>query len=105
MPRRLWPTGTKKPVDPKTVRRHGGHVPRARRKGGNQQLRQWPPRRVASWSLMGLGGVVAIQHVIAHAGTRPLPFSMGWQELVAGYPMAMFLVIGGAMLLDPRPRI
>lgn len=51
---------------------------------------------------MGLGVLVAIQHLVAHAGTRPLPIGMGWQDIVVGYPMAILLVVAGAMLLDPR---
>jgi hypothetical protein len=71
----------------------------------NRQLRSWTPRRIASWSLM-LGGVlIAAQHLVAHAGFRPLPFSMGWQDLLVGYPMAALLAIAGAILIDPRPRI
>lgn len=105
MPRRPWPTGSKKEaVAPTTARGNGGHVSPARRKEINQQLRQWPPRRVVSWLLMGLGGVVAIQHVVAHGGAQLWPISMGWQDLLVGYPMAMLLVIAGAILIDPRPR-
>lgn len=104
MPRRLWPIGSKQAVTPETRGTASGKS-RSRQKEIDRQLRQWPPRRVASWSLMGLGGLVAVQHLVAHAGTRPLPFSMGWQDLVAGYPMAILLVIVGAMLLDPRSRI
>jgi hypothetical protein len=71
----------------------------------NRQLRSWTPRRIASWSLM-LGGVlIAAQHLVAHAGFRPLPFSMGWQDLLVGYPMAALLALAGAILIDPRPRI
>lgn len=104
MPRRLWPIGSKQAVTP-VLGGSPSRKPRPSQKEIDRQLRQWPPRRVASWSLMGLGVLVALQHLVAHAGTRPLPFSMGWQDLVVGYPMAILLVIAGAMMLDPRSRI
>lgn len=62
----------------------------------------WPGRRVASWTLMLLGVAVAAQHLLAHGGFRPVPLSMGWQDVLIGYPMALLLVIGGAVLIDPR---
>lgn len=62
----------------------------------------WPPRRVTSWTLMLLGVAVAGQHVLAHGGLRAVPLSMGWQDILIGYPMGLFLVIAGAMLIDPR---
>lgn len=65
----------------------------------------WPPRRIASWTLMLGGVIVAIQHLLAHGGWQPLPLSMGWQDIFVGYPMAGLLLIAGAMLLDPRGRI
>lgn len=69
----------------------------------DRQLRQWPPRRIAAWSLFVAAVVIAVQHVIAHAGVRPLPVSMGWQDLLVGYPMAGLIFILGLFVLDPRP--
>ncbi len=71
----------------------------------DRQLRAWPPRRIASWALMLTGLAIAVQHLVAHAGFRPLPMSMGLQDTLLGYPTAAILVIAGAALLDPRPRI
>lgn len=71
----------------------------------NRQLRAWPPRRIASWALMLTGLAVGVQHLVAHAGLRPLPISMGLQDTLLGYPTAAILMIAGAALLDPRPRI
>lgn len=68
----------------------------------NRQLRRWPPRRIAAWSLFVLALVIGAQHILAHAGVRPLPISMGWQDLLAGYPMAGFVFIIGAFVLEPR---
>lgn len=66
------------------------------------QLDMWPPRRLASWALMLGGAGIATQHLVAHAGLAPLPMSMGWQDIVVGYPMALLMVIVGAMLIDPH---
>lgn len=71
----------------------------------NRQLRSWPPRRIASWSLMLGGFAIAGQHMLAHLGARPLPFSMGWQDLLVGYPMAFAVALVGAMLIDPRTKV
>ena len=71
----------------------------------DKQLSNWSKRRVLSWSLFGLAGVVAGQHLLAHGGFRPLPLSMGWQDFLVGYPTAFLLVIIGAIMIDPNPRI
>lgn len=78
---------------------------RAKKSDMDKQLSNWTKRRILSWSLFGLAGLIAIQHLVAHAGFRPLPVSMGWQDLLAGYPMAILLAIVGGITLDPKPRI
>jgi len=77
----------------------------AKRSDVDKQLSNWTKRRVVSWSLFGLAGLVAVQHLVAHAGFRPLPLSMGWQDILVGYPTAMGLAIVGAIMLDPNPRL
>lgn len=78
---------------------------RAKRSEADKQLSNWSRRRVLSWSLFALAAVVAVQHLFAHAGLAPLPISMGWQDILVGYPMAGLLAIAGAIMLDPNPRI
>ncbi|WP_341241152.1 hypothetical protein [uncultured Nocardioides sp.] len=78
---------------------------RTKKSDVDKQLSNWSKRRVLSWSLFGLAGLVAIQHLVAHAGFRPLPLSMGWQDILVGYPTAIVLAIVGAIMLDPNPRI
>ncbi|MDN4175790.1 hypothetical protein QWY28_22710 [Nocardioides sp. SOB77] len=71
----------------------------------DRQLRAWGRRRLASWTLMGGGILVALQHLVAHAGTQPLPMSMAAQDIFLGYPSALILVLVGALLADPHPRL
>lgn len=78
---------------------------RALQSAADRQLSNWSKRRVLSWSLFALAGVVAIQHLLAHGGFQPIPISMGWQDLLIGYPTAILLAIVGGMTLDPNPRI
>ena len=83
-----------------------GSIRRRRRRSEiDQQLSNWSKRRVLSWSLFGLAGLIVVQHLLAHAGFRPLPFSMGWQDLLVGYPTAIVVAIVGGLALDRNPRI
>lgn len=78
---------------------------RAKTSDIDKQLSNWSRRRVLSWSLFALAGIIAVQHVLAHGGFRPIPISMGWQDLLLGYPMAILLAVAGGIALDPNPRI
>ena len=78
---------------------------RAKKSDIDKQLSNWSGRRVLSWSLFALAGIIAVQHVLAHGGFRPIPISMGWQDLLLGYPMAILLAVAGGIALDPNPRI
>lgn len=78
---------------------------RARKNDIGRQLSNWSKRRTLSWSLFGLAGLIAVQHVLAHGGFRPIPISMGWQDLLIGYPTAIVIAIIGGIALDPNPRI
>lgn len=70
----------------------------------DQRLSTWTRRRVLCWSLFALAGVIAVQHLVAHAGYRPIPLSMGWQDILVGYPTAIGLAVVGGIMLDPHPR-
>lgn len=70
----------------------------------DRQLAGWSPRRALAWSLFVLAAAVAVQHVLAHSGWRPLPLTMGWQDLLVGYPMAAFLALAGLFALPASPR-
>lgn len=67
-----------------------------------RQLSGWTPRRVGAWTLFVLALLVASQHLLAHLGWRPIPVSMGWQDLLIGYPAAGVLGVLGAICLEAR---
>lgn len=70
----------------------------------NRQLRVWTPRRIAGWTLAGVAVLMAVVHWVAHIGYRPIPLSMGWQDLLIGYPMAAFLGIAAIIILGQAAR-
>lgn len=78
---------------------------RASKSDVDKQLSNWTRRRVLSWSLFGLAGLVAGQHLLAHGGFRPIPISMGLQDILIGYPAAIVLAVIGGIMLDPNPKI
>ncbi len=51
------------------------------------------------WSLVALGAVVLVQHLIAHMGFFTL-ISPGWDDLLVGYPLAGALGVAGAIVLS-----
>ena len=56
-------------------------------------------RRVFGWSLVSLAVLVGVQHLISHMGAFTL-MSRGVDDLVAGYPLAALLGVGGAIVLS-----
>jgi hypothetical protein len=72
----------------------------------DRQLRGWSRRRWACRLLFVLAGVIVVQHLFAHSGWRPLPISMGWQDLLVGYPMAAVMAVVALIVLGntPSPR-
>jgi hypothetical protein len=54
------------------------------------------------WALVSLAVLVAVVHLLAHLRLRPLPLTMGWQDLLVGYPMAALLAIVGFVYLSQR---
>lgn len=87
-----------------------GHVfdsirQRAKRSAVDRQPATWTRWRVLSWSLFALAGFVATHHLLAHGGFRPIPISIGRQDLLLGYPTVIVLAITGGMALDPHLRI
>jgi hypothetical protein len=78
---------------------------RAPRSDVDRQLSGWSRRRTISWTFFGLALLVAGQHLLAHAGLRPMPMSMARQDIFFGYPAAFVLAIAGGLTMDPNPRL
>lgn len=55
-------------------------------------------RRVLGWSLVALAVVVFLQHLVSHFGVFTL-VSEGWDDLIAGYPLAGVLALVGILVL------
>lgn len=60
-------------------------------------------RRWIYWSLLSLAAVILVQHLLAHSGLQPIPLTMGWQDLLIGYPTAGLLAIAGLFVWGSAP--
>jgi hypothetical protein len=58
--------------------------------------RRW---RILGWGLVALGVLVGVQHLVSHLGFFNI-VSPGVDDLVAGYPLAGALGVGGAIVLS-----
>ena len=76
-----------------------GRAARERQRQVDRQLRVWTPRRFLGWTLAAVAIVVATVHWIAHIGYRPIPLSMGAQDLLIGYPAAALLGVVAVIIL------
>ncbi len=54
-------------------------------------------------SMFVVAGVIVIQHLLAHAGWRPLSLSMGAQDILIGYPTALLVGVAGLYLWGRDP--
>jgi hypothetical protein len=66
-------------------------------------------QKIIGWCLVGLAGVIAVQHFLRHVDTIDVtPFlSVGLQDAVIGYPMAGLMLITAVFLLgqsDEPPK-
>ncbi len=63
-----------------------------------------PTRRpTVAWVLIGLGGIVFLQHLVSHMGFFTV-ISKGADDIFIGYPTAAMLAFGGVMLLSKQRR-
>jgi hypothetical protein len=60
---------------------------------------QYRRRRVFGWSLVALGVVVGVTHWLQHLQLYSLA-SQGVSDVFLGYPMAVLLGVGGAIVLS-----
>lgn len=69
----------------------------------NRRLRRMALVTWTARGLMALGVVIAGQHLLAHAGYRPIPLSMAAQDLFIGYPVAMVVAVAGLVIWGRNP--
>lgn len=60
---------------------------------------QYARRRAIGWTMVVAGVIVGVQHWLQHLGVHEL-LSPGWADLLIGYPTAMLLAVGGAIVLS-----
>ncbi len=60
-------------------------------------------RRIGGWTLVALGVGMALQHLVHHFGAFTL-ISNGWDDFVAGYPLAALLGVIGSVVLSAPAR-
>lgn len=68
----------------------------------NRQLRGWTPVRILAVGLLVVAAAVAVNHAIAHLGDPWLPMSMGWQDILVGYPTAGVIAMVAFIILGQR---
>lgn len=69
----------------------------------NRRLRNY---MILVWTgrvLMLIGVLIAAQHLLAHAGYRPIGLSMGAQDLLVGYPTAALVALVGLFIWGRNP--
>ncbi len=98
---------TRRKTRPVSRRRNKTRESRARETQSAQQQAEekkvspeaYRRRRILGWTLVALGVIVGAQHLGHHLGFYTL-ISEGWDDLVAGYPLAFLLGIAGAIVLS-----
>ena len=55
-------------------------------------------RRIAAWALFALAAVIAVTHILEHAGAFQV-MSPGLKDLLIGYPTAGILAVTGGIVL------
>lgn len=75
----------------------------SRSAGASSRARLLLDRPVVYRTLFVFAIFIVVQHLFAHAGFRPLPLSMGWQDILVGYPTAAVVAIFALMLWGKNP--
>lgn len=86
---------------PKPATSGGRSTQAAQRSAKIRQIspRAYRRRRAFGWSLVSLAIVVGVSHRLTHGGVWDFA-RQGIEDLVAGYPMAALLGIGGVVVLS-----
>ncbi|CAN5120876.1 hypothetical protein BH09ACT10_BH09ACT10_00190 [soil metagenome] len=60
-------------------------------------------RALVMYSFAVVALAVGIQHLLAHAGWRPIPIGMGKQDLLIGYPTAGLIGLAAVYMWGTTP--
>ena len=90
-----------RPKERAKARARARAVQAAQREADKRKLTpaQYRRRRMLGWTLVALGLVVFVQHLVSHAGFFTL-VSPGVDDVIAGYPLAGLLALAGAIVLS-----
>ena len=69
----------------------------------NKQFKHARRRMLVSGALAAVALIVGIQHLVAHAGWRPIPIGMGVQDLLIGYPVAGLIGLAALFVWGSTP--
>lgn len=75
----------------------------ARQRELERQFRNPQRRTWLAQGLVALALVVAIQHLLAHSGWRPIPISLAKQDLLIGYPTAGLIGLAALFIWGQMP--
>ncbi|ORX15909.1 hypothetical protein AWC31_00520 [Mycolicibacterium wolinskyi] len=71
-------------------------IPRGRQSIFTPAYRRQRRYRAAGWSLVSVGAVMALAHVVTHLGRLHI---VGYQDLLLGYPTAAVLMLAGFVIV------
>ena len=80
--------------------------PENRRSDSDAMRKEFRKQAILQWTARGLivlAIAIAAQHLFAHAGYRPIPWTMPQQDLLVGYPAAAVLGIIGLIIWGRKP--
>ena len=80
--------------------------PEDRRRDADALQKTLRKQAILTWAARGLivlAIAIAGQHILAHAGYRPIPLTMGQQDLVIGYPVAAVFGVIALLIWGRKP--
>jgi hypothetical protein len=75
---------------------HDTLTPTPQRVTRTTAYKRWLGKMVVGWTLVSVGGIVAISHVFEHLADVRL---VAYQDLLIGWPMAGVLAVAGLFVL------
>lgn len=95
---------SKSPEDKPAKKAESTHDRRTREAAEfNRRMRRDMTLTWTARTLMLVGLIIISQHLVAHAGYRPIPMAMGVQDLTIGYPAGALVLIAGVFIWGRKP--